>query len=566
MNKILQGYFNSLYPHQQQAAKAMKVSTVGQVLLPTGTGKTRVQVYSMLAELDALKGTPGIVLMAAHRLLLCEQLLKELLTLAFQAGMKFNVLTIASDGMDLQDVARIQDFNGALLQHCLVEKTTSSNEIKDFVKKTADLGRHLLVVSTYQSIDRVLGVPVNLACMDEAHTITEQNKFMKVSAARASFKKTFFFTATAVHLDGGNLRGMQNVGFYGQILNKMSPREAIDAGYILPPVLHTLKWKKGSKPSNVTAVKAAWKEHRLKVLEVAANKNPDGSYKMGAKLLISAAGIEEIVSWATGAKFFTWALNSGVQVITFTSGFGYYVNGREVQRKEALDTLMALKDEDSAIIMHYDILTEGIDLPNLTGVMPLRELDTVKLKQTCGRAARLFGIDRTNIANKKAKKTKIVSNVVVTSPDLVKPNFWVIVSPTLDKESQQAESQQVKLLREAYELTPAFRNVPEVSTSSSTEEADSVIPPTKKTPAELKHTAEYDHEIEALVFGGLSPQDQDDMINKILDSMEVPSGTKKVVKCKAATPVPKSVQGRAQAGGPRSSIEASLFDNIRCLG
>ena len=42
------------------------------------------------------------------------------------------------------------------------------------------------------------------------------------------------------------------------------------------------------------------------------------------------------------------------------------------------------------MIFHYDILSEGIDVPGITGVCLMRNLGLAKLLQTIGRAVRLF--------------------------------------------------------------------------------------------------------------------------------------------------------------------------------
>ena len=563
----MQNFHSKLKQHQQQACVAMQAANRGQFLYPTGSGKTWVQVYSMLKEIDT--ATPGVVLMAAHRLLLCEQLLTQLLELAFHGEMnnrwEFNVLTVASGGLDEEDIARIECHNGNLLQRCIVKRSTTHQEIVNFAQKTAGMGRHLLIVSTYQSLDKVAGVPVSIACFDEAHTATEASKFSNLQKVLPSCAKAYYFTATQVVGCGG--RGMDNVTVFGKTLGQMTPRKAIDLGLILPPLLHRVSVK--GKAGNLTALKAAFKAHREKVLAVPANAGGI----LGPKLLVSAAGIEEIVGWATHKEFHKWAMESGIQVITFSSSFGYYVNGLDVTRKEALDKLQDLKDDESALILHYDILTEGIDLPNITGILPLRELDTVKFRQTCGRAARLFGQDRVLLERNPGAASKIVDGQVILSPLLVKPNFWVVVVPTLSKEVQAAETTQVTILREAYELDPVSREAPDVSTSSGTEEADSVIPRAQQTTSEASFRAEYSHEFEAYVFGGLADSEKERVLDGFLDQIEAEqkqeeenNGYNQEAESpdtEADAPLPPAVQERAPGRAPTGD---SNFSHVYCGG
>lgn len=67
------------------------------------------------------------------------------------------------------------------------------------------------------------------------------------------------------------------------------------------------------------------------------------------------------------------------------------------ERMEVYSDMKALKDTDDCILLHIDILSEGIDLPSVTAVMPLRHLNLVKLLQTFGRALRLLKSDRNKL-------------------------------------------------------------------------------------------------------------------------------------------------------------------------
>jgi type I site-specific restriction endonuclease len=219
-------------------------------------------------------------------------------------------------------------------------------------------------------------------------------------------------------------------------------------------------------------------------------------------------------------SFNRWAVKSGVQVIAFSSSMGYYVNGLDVTRKEALDRLRALSDEDSAIILHYDILTEGIDLPNVTGILPLRELCKVKFLQTAGRAARLQHEDRNLVYDDSTARTMIDSGgQVVLSGRLLKPVFWVIQNPLLNDHATDTNMSLVEIIREAYEVEPEIRNQPPTSTTSTEEEAESVLKPEVMTDSEARH-AKYSHEFEALLFSELSSDEKGSKLEEILSSME----------------------------------------------
>lgn len=493
-----QQLYSILRSHQQLAANAITSgATLGQIIMPTGVGKTLVQVYKILHMIDERreKGItkPIVSVIASHRILLCEQLIQEVVKYAAARGFEFNVLTVASDGVDIQDVAMLTINNnpeGNLGARCTVKRCTSNAEILDFAKETSGQGRQLLVVSTYHSFDRMAGLTVDVACLDEAHTITEEDKFEKVKVMLPHMTQAFFFTATQV--TGLNGRGMDNTSFYGRVLCSVAPRSAIDTHDILPPVLHTIQLGQG-KVTDRNIIQAAYKAHRNEVLKVSKGR-------LLPKLLVSVAGVEDMVALLRDNAFHMWATQIGINTVGFSSSMGYYVNGLEVTRKEALQAIRNLKDEDSAIIMHYDILTEGIDLPTITGVMPLRELNKVKFLQTLGRAARLQADDRRDIYSGATRGTEVDSNgKVAPGPNMVKPYYWVILSPKLNEQATDTNLSLVDIIRTSYQVEPEERSQRPLSTTSSVDEAESVLLEKPLLPKEIEVT-QYNHVFEALVF------------------------------------------------------------------
>ena len=78
------------------------------------------------------------------------------------------------------------------------------------------------------------------------------------------------------------------------------------------------------------------------------------------------------------------------------------------------------------IVLHYDILAEGIDVSGFTGIMPLRTLSKSKFLQTFGRAARPDKEDRRRMDNKELsfndldKMNKPYSYVII--PNIIHSN------------------------------------------------------------------------------------------------------------------------------------------------
>ena len=95
--------------------------------------------------------------------------------------------------------------------------------------------------------------------------------------------------------------------------------------------------------------------------------------------------------------------------------------------------------EKELIVLHYDILAEGIDVSGFTGIMPLRTLNKSKFLQTFGRAARLDKEDR----------VKIESGEVLPSEldKLNKPYAYIII-PNIIHDNEDDKQNLIQLITE----------------------------------------------------------------------------------------------------------------------
>ena len=82
----------TLRPHQQRALDAMQRHERGQVIVPTGGGKTLIMIKDLLRRLDAAD-QPMTAVVVAPRILLANQLSSEFL----EHVDNMNVLHVHSD-------------------------------------------------------------------------------------------------------------------------------------------------------------------------------------------------------------------------------------------------------------------------------------------------------------------------------------------------------------------------------------------------------------------------------------------------------------------------------------
>ena len=402
---IFSGYASHHRPHQILSIQSTIGNDRGQIVLPTGTGKTRVQIHlhieNMLCKIK--KNETGVYVIAAHRLLLCKQLMDELQDLCLRIGIPINALYIGSSKHDEKDVYEAYYHHGVDRDTYRSAYTTSGTYVKKFYEETQDVGRHLIVVSTYHSFDKLKSIgDIDICTYDEAHVTTEVRFFNNIVSVFPQIKKNYFFTAT--RKVSGEDKGMNFRELYGGILSAVPPTEMIDAGEIIMPRIHIINLKDGPQGSIsnrdehmiAKTIQEAFIWHKGRLKEESAY--PD---LIGAKLLVSIRGSDEMELIQQNHDFINWCQENSIKTFSFSSEHGSYEDFiKKSNRNKVYESMRNLEDKQDAILFHIDILTEGVDLPSITGVLLLRHLNDVKLFQSLGRALRLLKADRKRLYEK----------------------------------------------------------------------------------------------------------------------------------------------------------------------
>jgi len=144
--------FTSLHrSHQTNAISAIGSNTIGQIVLPTGTGKTRIQEHIHINDMINNPET-GVYVIAAHRLTLCSQLLNNIFDQAAKCNLNFNVLFIGShyyngDEILIENNLSKRDVN--------ISSTTTSGDVLAQLALAEKQGKHLIIATTYHSCDKL---------------------------------------------------------------------------------------------------------------------------------------------------------------------------------------------------------------------------------------------------------------------------------------------------------------------------------------------------------------------------------------------------------------------------
>ena len=350
-----------LRPHQEQALQSMTDNDKGQVIVPTGGGKTMCMIMDTVRQLKSY----GTVVVVAPRILLAEQLYKEF-------------MEIVDENCD--DVYAMHVHSGKIKG---VFSSTNPLEIQMFVE-TALSGRRI-IFTTYHSLHKIQdsGINVDTIYFDEAHNSVQKNFYPATEYFSFNAHRCYFFTATPKHTRTVYKAGMNNTNVYGRVICQIPAPTLVRAGYILPPKVEV------------------YRSRILKKDELVADR--DNEQMIGAidnirkdKVLICAKSTKQIVSLISRTDFVSELAHRGYSWMMITSKTGAMIDGEKVTREEFFDTLNKWGRDYSKrfVVLHHSILSEGINVNGLEAVLFMRNMDYIGISQTIGRVIRKGAEDK----------------------------------------------------------------------------------------------------------------------------------------------------------------------------
>ena len=350
----------TLRPHQSEALNVMNQNDIGQIIVPTGGGKTYIMIEDLKANLNN-----NVTVIVAPRILLAQQLCDDFIT---SIDKDLNVFHAHSGRTSY-------------------ESSTKPDEIAEFVNNNSSV----IIFTTYHSLSRIVdsGINIDNVYFDEAHNGTARSFFVSVSAISQIASRCYYFTATP-KISYKHDRGMNNVNIWGEILLDVDARDLINGGAIIPPTIQSFPVDLHFSKYNAHA------HHSLTVQSFIKSIN---NYD-GAKVLISVPSSKILRRMISETKLLSTLEDLGYEVLHITSKFGAYVNKTKVNRTEFFNTLKEWGEETAKkfVIFHYSILSEGINVSGLSHTLLLRNLNIVEMSQTIGRVIRLHKEDKQNIA------------------------------------------------------------------------------------------------------------------------------------------------------------------------
>ena len=349
-----------LRPHQFDALDAMANHYKGQIIVPTGGGKTMCMIEDAIRRYDGV--THPTIVVVAPRILLAEQLSSEFLEV-------------------IENVSVMHVHSGETSHF----STTKADMIEKWVRSCKG---NKIIFTTYHSLHRLVeaDIIVDTIYFDEAHNAIQKNFIESVDHYSLPFNalRSYFFTATPKHSRTPFKVGMNNTDIFGNVIVNVPAPKLVDQGYILPPKVEVYKTRLLQKDEIYAEVESE------NILSAIDNLSVD-------KVLICAKSTKQIVSLISQTDFCCKLKERGYNWMYITAKTGAIINGKKVGREEFFNTLNGWgRDDTRFIVLHHSILSEGINVAGLEAALFMRNMDYISISQTIGRVIRLGKCHKTH--------------------------------------------------------------------------------------------------------------------------------------------------------------------------
>ena len=339
-----------LRPHQMKALEAMDCHSKGQIIVPTGGGKTLIAIKDAIRRFESDFKT---IVVVAPRILLAQQL--------------------SSEFLELIDNVKVMHVHSGETHHY---SSTNSYDIRVWNNNTIGCR---MIFTTYHSLHKVVeaDIVIDTIYFDEAHNSVQRNFIESVEYFSMYSERAYFFTATPKHSLTPMRVGMNDGDIFGQVICNVPAPKLVKEGYILPP--------------KVKVYKSEIRQKDEITFDVECNQIIDNidDHKT-KKILVCAKATKQIKGLVSYPKFIDELTWRGYDCMYITAKTGAVINGEKVTRDEFFETLSAWgKDDDKKfVVLHHSILAEGINVKGLEAVLFLRSMDYIGISQTIGRVIR----------------------------------------------------------------------------------------------------------------------------------------------------------------------------------
>ena len=338
--------------HQLAILNTLQQNSKGQIIVPTGGGKTICMIEDAKYQFQ-FNSVSKTIVVVAPRILLAQQL--------------------CADFLELIDNVDVLHVHSGETHHT---STTKIDLIRDWM---GDNVGNKIIFTTYHSLHKLMesDVFVDTIYFDEAHNGVQKNFVEAVEYHSMYANRCYFFTATPKHSKTPFKIGMNDQDIFGRVLVNVPAPKLVDEGVILPPKVRIKK---------IDVVDDSRFKHEHDCDHVVSTMDEIGV----DKILICARSTKQIVNLVSQSDFCFELKGRGYSWMYITSKTGAVIDGKKVDRESFFNTLNSWGQDDSKrfVVIHHSILSEGINVKGLEAAMFLRNMDYITISQTIGRVIR----------------------------------------------------------------------------------------------------------------------------------------------------------------------------------
>ena len=352
-----------LREHQQHALDVMREYNKGQIIVPTGGGKTMIAITDVVRQLKTVWEwdtdsrqfvEPKVIVVVAPRILLAQQL--------------------SSNFLEFVTNAAVLHVHSGETHH---DSTTNSDAIREW--NISHWKENRIIFTTYHSLNRIqeAEIDVDSIYFDEAHNSVQKHFIGATEYYSMYAKRCYFFTATPKHSATPMKVGMNDEDIYGKVLCNVPAPKLVQEGVILPPKVLI---KKIDVPDDS---RHSWEKDCDHLVSTIDETNVD-------KILVCVRRTKQIVDLMAQTSFSNDIKYRGYSIMYITSKHGAFIDGDKVNREDFFNKLneWGQDKEKRFIVLHHSILSEGINVRGLEAALFLRNMDYIGISQTIGRVIR----------------------------------------------------------------------------------------------------------------------------------------------------------------------------------
>jgi len=331
--------------HQNTVIDILSKNRKGQVIVPTGGGKT-------MCMIEDAKKVSGTIVVVAPRILLAEQL--------------------SSEFLEILDNVSVMHVHSGETTHF------SSTKASDVYMWDLHTRGDKIIFTTYHSLHRIQEshIHIDTIYFDEAHNGIQKNFIEAVEWFSMCASRCYFFTATPKHSNTPMKVGMNDWDIFGEVLINVPAPQLVNEGHILPPkvIIKDIDVIDDSRFS--------YEKDCDHILDTIDDIDVD-------KVLICARSTKQIVNLISLSDFAYGLTQREYNWLYITAKTGAVINGKKVDRETFFNTLNTWgKGSERFVVLHHSILSEGINVSGLEAALFLRSMDYVGISQTIGRVIR----------------------------------------------------------------------------------------------------------------------------------------------------------------------------------